>query len=116
MELGKWVASLDALVLVLPDNDGALLGWVPQRLYFYLATGLPILCIAPNGEAASYVRATEHGLVVHPKDVRRTAGIIASWVVDPSEKKEAYADSVKEFSKQLLADRLLKIVILNEET
>lgn len=110
-ELGAWVASLDGLVLILPDNEGRPLGWVPQRLYLYLATGLPILCIAPDGEAASYVRKTEQGTVVAPSETEKISQTIASWIASPPQRCVPYSIATQDFSKAVLAQKMLEIIL-----
>ncbi len=108
--LGGWFSSMDALLLVLPDNGGQLLGWVPQRLYLYLATGLPILCVAPEGEAAQYVRETGCGIVVSPTDTEEIAGRLKQWIEEGSLTVETqFTDSITQYSKKELAKRFVTV-------
>ncbi|MDF0603617.1 glycosyltransferase [Psychromarinibacter sp. C21-152] len=113
-ELGSRVSGLDALVLILPDNNERPLGWVPQRLYLFLATGLPILCIAPEGEAATYVRESGHGTVVAPSETAKISEILSSWIASPPQPYPSYHTPIRKFSKSTLATKLLALIFPDE--
>lgn len=54
--LSQYWHGSHALLLLLPPSANYL-GWVPQKLYSYMATGLPILALVPDGEAKDYLQA-----------------------------------------------------------
>lgn len=57
--------SADALLLFLPELPAAQ-GWVPGKLYEYLACHAPILACAAAGDASEIIRRAEAGVVVGP--------------------------------------------------
>lgn len=109
-ELGGWFASMDALLLVLPENNGKPLGWVPQRLYLYLSSGLPIFCVAPEGEAASYIQKSNSGVVLPPDDTQQITMELKSWILSSPPTFESRAtEVVNSFSKVNLAMRFREL-------
>jgi glycosyltransferase involved in cell wall biosynthesis len=60
----------DALLLLIPDNDGRGRGVLSGKIFEYIAAERPILAVVPpDGEAAALIRATGSGTVVAPDDV-----------------------------------------------
>jgi hypothetical protein len=57
--------SADMLLLFLPDMPEAQ-GWVPAKLYEYLACQAPILACAADGDAAAIIRRAGAGVVLGP--------------------------------------------------
>jgi glycosyltransferase involved in cell wall biosynthesis len=56
----------DLLLLFLPSDSSA--GVVTGKLYEYMASGIPILGIIPDGEAERLIRSHGRGTTVHPDD------------------------------------------------
>jgi glycosyltransferase involved in cell wall biosynthesis len=74
-------ALLDAqlLLLFIEDGPGAR-GMLTGKLFEYLASGTPILALAPEGEAAEIIRATGTGLVVRGDDVAAIkSALMTAW-------------------------------------
>jgi len=60
----------DALLLLIPENDGRGRGVLSGKVFEYLAAERPILAVVPpDGEAAALIRGTGAGTVVAPDDV-----------------------------------------------
>jgi len=49
--VGRPLAEADVYVLLLPPNPGTDRGWVPSKLYYYLAGGHPIYAVIHEGTA-----------------------------------------------------------------
>ena len=60
--------SSDLLLLLIGNSELTPKGWVPSKLYEYLACKRPILAIVPEGEAARIVRKTKSGYVITSND------------------------------------------------
>lgn len=64
----QYLLASHVLLLIIDDapaNKGILTG----KLFEYLGARKPILALAPEGDAAELIRATNAGIVVHPSDV-----------------------------------------------
>jgi glycosyltransferase involved in cell wall biosynthesis len=60
----------DALLLLIPENEGRGRGVLSGKVFEYLAAERPILAVVPpDGEAAALIRGTGAGTVVAPDDV-----------------------------------------------
>lgn len=69
------ILSADLLLLVTaPGKSGQT--HIPSKLFEYLATGRPILALAPEGGAADIVQEANAGVVIDPTDVKRIRGAI----------------------------------------
>jgi glycosyltransferase involved in cell wall biosynthesis len=66
-ELGLIWRESSALLIFLPRSKGQL-GWVPQKLYPYLASGHPILAFVPPGEARDYLSQAGGHVIRDPKE------------------------------------------------
>ena len=66
-ELATLLSSADVFVLPMAGMSFVDLG-LPTKVFEYQAYGKPIICVS-GGEPARYVKATNSGLVVKPKDV-----------------------------------------------
>jgi glycosyltransferase involved in cell wall biosynthesis len=69
--------SADVLLLFLGESSMAP-SWYPAKVFEYLATGRPILTLAPEGITADLVREAGTGIVVAPGD----AGAIGAAIED----------------------------------
>ena len=68
------------LLLVRMEEGGK---WYPGKVFEYLASGRPILCVAPAGIAAELVRESGCGLVVDPADAAGLEKALAEIAADP---------------------------------
>ena len=60
----------DALLLLIPENEGRGRGVLSGKVFEYLAAERPILAVVPpDGEAAALIRGAGAGTVVAPDDV-----------------------------------------------
>jgi glycosyltransferase involved in cell wall biosynthesis len=66
-ELGRIWRESSALLIFLPPSKDPL-GWVPQKLYPYLASGHPILAFVPPGEARDYLSQAGGHVIRDPED------------------------------------------------
>jgi glycosyltransferase involved in cell wall biosynthesis len=64
LESIRHLMDSDLLLLVLPSDSSA--GVITGKLYEYIASGIPILGIVPNGEAERLIRSYGGGVTVHP--------------------------------------------------
>ncbi len=73
----EYMAGADLLLLLIPDTAGSDL-IVTGKLFEYLYTGRPILCLSNRGEAADIIRQTRTGLTVEPKNTES----ILTWLIE----------------------------------
>ena len=84
---------------------------MPQRLYLYLASGLPIFAILPEGEASSYIRETGCGIVIPPTDINMITQTLREWIINGAPPVALNSrELVKKFSKSVLAERFYSIL------
>lgn len=58
----------DVLLLALGTDPALPRGWLPSKLFEYLALNRPILACVAEGEAASMIRSINHGYVITRED------------------------------------------------
>lgn len=73
--------AADALLLVIYDAPGAS-GVLTGKLVEYAGSGRPVLALAPEGEAAGWIRSRRLGWVEPPRDTRLIAKRLESLVRD----------------------------------
>jgi glycosyltransferase involved in cell wall biosynthesis len=95
----------DAALLII-DDAPANKGIVTGKVFEYIGAGLPILALAPEGDAADLIRQNQLGLVVPPNDVERIIEAV----------KRLYAGGVKrsleagsQFERKNLTGRLAAV-------
>jgi hypothetical protein len=104
--------NADMLLLVIPDvknNEGILTG----KLFEYLATQKPILCLGPvNGNAAKIIKECKAGETINPKDLLSiTQSINKSLIPWPNDSSvEMSNDSIKNYSRKGLTRKLVEII------
>lgn len=96
----------DVLLLFLPAIDEAR-GWVPGKVYEYLAAGPPIFCVAAAGDAAAIVEEAGAGAAVDPD--RLEAGVAALQAMTSSVRTPR-ADVIDRFNRRAQAGRLAAIL------
>jgi glycosyltransferase involved in cell wall biosynthesis len=60
--------SADLLLLATGTGDDTPKGWVPSKLYEYMACGRPILANIPDGQASDIIKKTKSGFLIHKDD------------------------------------------------
>ena len=63
--LRRYWDESDALLMMLPPATNYL-GWVPQKLYSYLGSGIPVLALVPEGEARDYLTEAGGHVLAYP--------------------------------------------------
>ena len=106
-ELPPIIKSCDAFLLLLPAYaSDKPLGWVPQKLYLYMAAKKPVFAIIPEGEAAAYINDLGIGKTIAPGDVEAISASLCKfidWRMSPN----SFESEFVEFSKPHLAKKLL---------
>ena len=85
-----WMAMANALVLHL-DHAPFREGTVPGKLFYYMASGRPVIAAA-IGETADIVAAHQCGLSVPPRDPQKMADAIAQLAAEPGKAAEMGAN------------------------
>jgi glycosyltransferase involved in cell wall biosynthesis len=65
----SYLLAADAALLII-DDAPATRGIVTGKVYEYIGAGLPILALAPEGDAADLINQNQLGLVISPGDIR----------------------------------------------
>lgn len=99
----------DLLLMFLPDVAEAR-GWIPGKLYEYLAAGPPIFCIAGGGDAAAIVREACAGMVISPSaQAEGVAALEAIWLRRGGPQPPRPAGVIARFNRRAHAARLARI-------
>ncbi|HLG03043.1 MAG TPA: glycosyltransferase family 4 protein [Bacteroidia bacterium] len=109
--------AADLLLLVIPDTKGNK-GILTGKLFEYLATFKPILCIGPHGDAARIIATCISGKTFSYDDVNGIASyleeVIAQW--KPHHKTSAgVPEIVNQFSREKQATQVLKVMEMIRE-
>lgn len=75
----EYLLGSDIALLIIddaPENAGILTG----KLFEYIGAGLPILALAPQGNAADLIRQYKLGLVAHPRQVEEIKQALTNMV------------------------------------
>lgn len=68
------------LLPLMPDTETDTLGLIPAKLFEYLASGRPILCIGPtNGDTATILNEAQAGVTVEFRDKDKAKAAIKSF-------------------------------------
>jgi glycosyltransferase involved in cell wall biosynthesis len=84
LRLRGWVSYKESLqllkrshlVCLTLSNGEESNGWIPSKLFQYMASGTSILALVCEGDVAQIVRETQSGMVVTPDDVGRIKSLI----------------------------------------
>ncbi|MBN1895771.1 glycosyltransferase, partial [bacterium] len=76
LEAVRRLRAADLLVLIVSADSGE--GIVTGKVFEYLASGKPVLALAPECEAGAWIRAYRRGRVVHPEERATVASAIES--------------------------------------
>lgn len=107
-EVLQWLASADALCLLLSDVPGAD-RVVPAKLFEYLAARRDLLAVTPRGETADIVERFHPRSRFAPQDVRG----ICAWLTERLSGGSAPLDSssdIDEFSRERQTRRLVDLL------
>ncbi|MBU4259813.1 MAG: glycosyltransferase [Proteobacteria bacterium] len=106
--LRRYWDESDALLLMLPPAVGYL-GWVPQKIYSYLRTGLPVMALLPNGEARDYLMEAGVHVVAFPGETD-IPGMIRALRSRAGERNTNTTDTGQsaKFNQRLLFEDLLE--------
>ena len=106
--------AADALVLLLTTEASLARGVPTGKSYEYLASGKPVLGVAPPGAAGDLLARTHRGKAIAPED---TAGIadalealITDWQTKTRHSFSVEDDSVKPYSRLTLTQQLAEIL------
>jgi len=109
-ELGAITASLDCGLMVLKDIPAFYRGTSPNKLFDYIAAGIPVVNNYP-GWLAGLITEHRCGIVVPPGNVAAFADALQRLAADPAGRRSmgaaARALAEKEFARPLLADRFI---------
>ncbi|MCB9645353.1 MAG: glycosyltransferase [Deltaproteobacteria bacterium] len=107
------LAASHAVLFVLPPTEGRS-GWVPQKLYVYLALGRPVVAVCPPGEARDILReAGGNSLVLDPDDPDGGPRL-AGWLTELAARRTAPAgfepQVVARYDRRALTARLAALL------
>ncbi|MGQ9620070.1 MAG: hypothetical protein ACUVTX_03690 [Bacteroidales bacterium] len=103
----KYMASSSVLLLIIPDHSGNKC-IITGKLFEYIASGKPVLCLGPcDGDAALILETTGAGLTAGYNDSDKIAGILSSFAenkINPQKEK------IILFSRKNLAGKISEII------
>ncbi len=109
------VWSLCDVALVHLKNDPVFAGVIPSKIFEAMASGVPVLLAAPEGEASKIIEADGAGLCVPPED----PGALAYAVVrlcDDNKERQIFADkslaAAPSHSREAQADHMIRVLEL----
>jgi glycosyltransferase involved in cell wall biosynthesis len=101
-------------VLLLPLNDTPnVLGIIPGKLYEYLASGRPILCLGPqNGDSSRIITETKSGKVLNFDDAAGMAETLSAWFNAYKETGAVKhdAENIDQFSRKKLTAKMAALL------
>lgn len=105
-----------AVLLLLINNTPNALGIIPGKVFEYLASGRPILCIGPNeGDSSKIINETNAGIVVDFNDeINLQNAILKLYENYRNGKFAKHLDKIDKFSRKNLTGDIAQI--LNEIT
>jgi glycosyltransferase involved in cell wall biosynthesis len=103
------LAQSHAVLLILPPSATPS-GWVPQKLYVYLALGRPVVAVCPPGEARDLLTAAGgRHLILDPDDAEggpRLASWLAKLAAEPQAPAGFRPEVVARYDRRALAAQL----------
>lgn len=110
--------AADALVLLLTTEASLACGVPTGKIYEYLASGKPVLGVAPPGAAGELLARTHRGTAMPPEDTAGVAdaleALITAWQAKTLRSFPIEDDSVKQYSRLSLTQHLTEM--LNDVT
>jgi len=103
----QFMTDSSLLVLLIPDHKSNA-GIIPGKLFEYLASGRPILCLGPaNGDSASIIEKTGAGKTFNYDDIQGIADFIKSTEKERPFKK---SDIITQYSRNNLAGKVAAVL------
>ncbi len=107
------LCSAALLLPLMPNTETDTLGLVPAKLFEYLASGRPILCIGPeNGDAARIIKETHAGVTVGFDNKEKMKEVIKDLYQKylenglPSNKSK----EIEKYSRRALAEKYVRLL------
>ncbi len=102
-----YLLTSDAALLII-DDAAETRGIVTGKVYEYIGAGLPILALAPEGDAAELIRQNHFGLVVSPTDGPALQAALLRLLSERS-KVRRRPESAEKFDRRNLTGQLATI-------
>ena len=106
-------SSSALLLLLMPSSVERSKGLLTGKLFEYLASGRPILCIGPeDGDAAKIISEANAGITVDFEDKEKMKEVITNLfqAFQKSELNNNSSSSVKRYSRQILTKEYVEII------
>jgi glycosyltransferase involved in cell wall biosynthesis len=100
----KYMLQTTALLLIIPDHQSSK-SILTGKLFEYIASGKPIICIGPvDGDAAVIITNTGHGITFSYNDSKGISEYLSSLISDNSisEKMSPGSFSRRELTKRII--------------
>lgn len=105
-----YMKGADVLVLIMNARNKVT---IPAKVFDYLATGRPVLALAPEGPVSKLIRKTKSGVVIAPGDIRSIKSQIHKFYTEYAVNKNTSLynniDSIQ-YSCILLTKKLVKLL------
>ena len=115
----KIAKSADLLLLCTGTGPKTPRGWIPSKLFEYLACRKPILANIPDGDAASIIRKTKTGYVITSDDSEKIKNILLTEYNRKKQKKsysvEVFNPNTSEIYKYSVHYTINKLIDIFEE-
>jgi len=101
------------LLLLMPDSEPRAKGLLTGKLFEYLASGRPILCIGPeDGDAARILKETQSGVTVRFEDKEKMKEVIKALYQKYKEHNltDNKNDNVEKYTRKAMAGNFSKIL------
>jgi glycosyltransferase involved in cell wall biosynthesis len=103
----RFMTGSSLLILLIPDHQSNS-GIIPGKLFEYLASGKPILCLGPaDGDSATIIESTKAGKTFHYDDIQGISGFIKSTVTGSPDTK---AELITQYSRINLAGKVAAVL------
>ncbi|HUX59161.1 MAG TPA: glycosyltransferase [Bacteroidales bacterium] len=103
----KYMLNSSVLLLIIPfyqNNKSIITG----KLFEYLATGTPVICLGPGaGDAAGLLKESGHGKTFHYSDSKGIFNNLTALFTDNSVFEKA---SIKDFTRRELAKKVVSVL------
>ena len=101
------------LILLMPGNSAEVRGMMTSKLFEYLASGRPILCIGPeDGDVARILKETQAGITIGFDDKEKMKEVISDFYHKhlAHELTDIVCDKINNYSRQSLAGNYAKLL------